>query len=263
MRRNAPNGEVPRPLRTFVSLWKTSGVAEGAGEGFGEAGDEFGEGPREEEDGEGEEGHADDGGEVPLGRDGPSPHGEGPMGKEDDKGAFGEARDQGAAPAVGAYVPQGHESTGGHQYNAGAEEVDHAFQNHRVGLHRREPEGEDKGGDEAHNEERHADAHSLAGREAGVQPHEKNGEEEVTDVAGKVVARADSVPGAHAVEFREVQITKEGIEECQAPEAHEEGQLPFGDLANPGGNHRHQQIEPQDDEEEPIGTGLPGEGERD
>ena len=237
------------------------GIAEGAGEGAREAGDEFGEGPGEEEDGKGEEGHPDDGGKVPLGRDGPSPHGKGPVGKEDDKGAFGEARNQGTTPTGGADVSQGHEATGSHQHNGRAEEVNHAFQGHRIGLHRREPESEDKGGDEAHNKERYANAHGFAGRDAGVQSHEEDGEQEVTNVAGEVVTRADTVPGAHAVKFREVQIAEERIEERQAPEAHEEGQLPFGDLANPGGNHRHQQVEPKDDEEEPIGTGLPGEGE--
>lgn len=198
---------------------------------------------------------------MQLGRDGPAPHGEGPVGKEDDEGTFGQARDQGAAPAGGADVPQGHEASSRHQHDARAEEVDHAFQDHRVSLHRREPEGENKGGNEAHDKERCADAHGFACREGGVQPHEEDGKEEIADVAGEIIARADTVPGAHAMDFRDVQIAKEGIEERQSPEAHEEGQLPFGDLANPGGNHRHQQIKPEDNKEEPIGTGLPGEGE--
>ena len=55
------------------------GFAEGAGEGFGEAGDEFGKGPEEEEDGESEEGQSDDeGGAAPIGHEVPSPHGEAP-----------------------------------------------------------------------------------------------------------------------------------------------------------------------------------------
>ena len=49
------------------------GVAEGAGEGAREVGDKFSQDPGEEEDGKGEEGHADDGGEMQLGRDGPAP----------------------------------------------------------------------------------------------------------------------------------------------------------------------------------------------
>ena len=63
----------------FVAEDPEEGLAEGAGEGFGEAGDEFGKGPEEEEDGESEEGHSDDeGGEAPIGHEVPSPHGEAP-----------------------------------------------------------------------------------------------------------------------------------------------------------------------------------------